>query len=234
MNRTMWFAVAAGLALTGSAEAQVFRGAAHNGPQWGAPAPGAQYYVGPGGQLYYVPGVPTPGVAQPPTDPCCPCPPGSGPCKDDCTNPPRITYKPYNCPPSQVCTPIDVTVTPGPTPDCMEIPFYGKPVTSKQKVNVPVRVIECEEVIRFKDYTIDLKCCEITVCVPCERCVVKRERCVEQEREVTVEAYRRRDQTIDVYAIGVAGLPTKYVLKLKMMEQDFKAAYPSAAVPTYP
>lgn len=238
MDRKMWLAAAVALAVAGSAEAQVFRGRTTSGTSPAPAAPsGTQYYVGPGGVLYAAPVPPAyvaPGVVQS-ADPCCPCPPGgSGRCKDDCTNQPRITYHPENCPPTQVCKPIGVTITPSPEPECVNIPFYGKPISSKQKVKVPVHYMECEEVIRFEDYTINLKCCSITVCVPCEVCQVKREKCVEQEREVAIEAYRRRDQTIDVYALNVPGLPTKYVLRLKMSEPDFKTAYPGLNPPTYP
>lgn len=239
MCKRICLALVVSLTLAGSAHAQLFRGrtAAGAGGMNSAPPP-QRYFAGADGTIYVVPanypGTIIQGNIISSADPCCPCPPGSSGCKDDCINPPRIIHKPYNCPPSEVCKPIPVVITPGPGPDCVEIPFYGKPVAFKHKAKVPVVLIECEEVIRFMDYTIDLKCCEIKLCVPCERCIVKREKCVEQEKEVSIEAFRRRDGTIDVYALNVPGLPTKFVLRLKMSESDFKAAYPGHPVPTYP
>jgi hypothetical protein len=240
MYQKMWLAMAVSLTLTASAEAQIFRNRTmYGGPGVVSPAPSApQYYVGPGGTLYAMPsgnpGIVYGGPLQS-TDACCPCPPGPGRCHDDCTNPPRIIYKPYNCPPTEDCKPIEVTITPGPKPDCVEIPFYCKCIDFKFTEKVPVRVIECEEIIRFKDYTIDLKCCEITVCVPCERCIVKREKCELRPLEVKIHACRRtKDKTIDVYALDVPGMPTNYVLHLRMSEDEFKKAYPGIAPPVCP
>jgi hypothetical protein len=168
---------------------------------------------------------------------CCPCPPGSsGNCKDDCKSsyPFKIVPRPENCPTTRTCTPINVTTLPLDKTDCKDIPFYGKPVAFKKPLKVPTLVEECREEIRFKDVTVSFFCCEITVCVQCEKCYVKTKRCVEVEKEVAIEAYRRQDQSIDVYGQDVPGLPKQFVLQLKMKEADFKAAYPNAPLPTYP
>ena len=169
-------------------------------------------------------------------NPCpCPCPPGpSGQCSDTCTNPPKITYHPERCPPTKDCKPIPVEYTPQDPANCINITFYGKPVSYKYDVDVPVIQEECKEVFRFKDVTIDFICCSVTVCVPCEVCWEKAKKCVLVKKNVNVEALRRQDGTIDVYILGIAGMPKKYVHALKMSEADFKTKFPNQALPTYP
>jgi hypothetical protein len=163
----------------------------------------------------------------------CPCPPGSGGCPGPCTRP-QIFYHPERCLPELKCEDIPYEVTPALPGNCIEIPFYGKPVTFKATTKVPVIVVECEEIIEFKDITIRFKCCDVKVCIPCRKCWKKTERCVETDVEVNLEALRRRDQTIDVYALNVPGLPKRFVLRPQMTEAQYKGEFPNKPIPTYP
>lgn len=222
--KTPFWSVLGVLALASVAQAQLFHRVDRRPPVV-MPAPSVQQYpsivIGPASTANS--NVPCP----------CPCPDGSSGCSDSCTNPPKITYHPEKCPPSTTCKPIPYELTPQDPTDCINIPFYGKPVTFKFDVEVPVIQEVCKQEIRFKDVKIDFVCCSVTVCVPCEDCWAKTKKCVLVKKNVGVEAYRRQDGTIDVYILGVAGMPKKYVHALKMKEDEFKKQFPGQTPPTY-
>lgn len=162
----------------------------------------------------------------------CVCPTPSGGCPGPC-HPPAIAGHHGGI--VRVCKDLPYEITPPEGGTVVIKPYYGKPVAFKADVKVPVAVTECLETIEFKDIYLHVGLCVVRVCVPCAICTDKVERCEERTRpEVAVEAYRRRDNCIDVYALNVPGLPKKFILHPRITEDDYKKEFPGKPVPTYP
>ncbi len=168
--------------------------------------------------------------------PLSPCPPG-GPCGSlpgtaHC-RPPTITHvsNPL-CECKEDCKPISIAIAGTiPTYDTMT-PYYKSCVDTADKVCVPVIISSTEEYFKFETKTIDLICCKIDVCVPTERCLRTSKKCEVRERADTkLQVCRRYNGTIDVYAIDVPGMYTKYVLNMAITDQEFKTLYPNAKAP---
>ncbi len=243
LRNVFGLALAACLALTTMAQAQrrvVYTQPAPSQPQYTQPV------YGPASQGVVVServisetvisSQPAEAGGAPRAKPLSPCPPGS-PCGSlpgmpHC-KPPTITHvsSPL-CECKEECKPITIAIVGTiPTYDTMT-PFYKHCVDSTDKVCVPVIVSSTEEYFKFETKTIDLICCKIDVCVPTERCLRTSKKCEVRERADTkIQACRRYNGTIDVYAIDVPGMYAKYVLNMAITDQEFKTLYPNAKAP---
>lgn len=163
----------------------------------------------------------------------CPCLPApTGHCSDNCVAPFQLT--PSNCPVVRNECDIPFTVTPIQQPVCQTHAFYGPSQKFQDVVNVPVLVETCTEVIKFETVAINLQCCTVSVCVPCKKITEKTQACTSLPKKIDLESFRRKDGMIDVYALNVPGMPTKYVQRQKMSEDEYKVVFRGAPVPMYP
>ena len=128
-----------------------------------------------------------------------------------------------------IIEPIDSTVCDGPeectdfdnTPvgdleevDGPDVNYYDECKEHKVKIEVPVLVKHKTEYLKTDILEYKTKCCKITICVPCKCCKKVKKECTLQERMVTVDIRRRRDNHLlyDVYVLGVQGMPKQWLL----------------------
>lgn len=156
---------------------------------------------------------------------CCDHDP-SIPCTPECKkgkNDPVVTSK---CPPgSEDCKPIPIEVVPGIEKIETDEKFYVKCDNYEAKVPVPVLEVKKTERCEFKKYTYSVDCCEITVCVPCKRCVTESKKCVTKisDKPQKIRICERRDGTVDVYVLDVPGMPKQWLLYMEASLATVKA-----------
>lgn len=159
--------------------------------------------------------------------PCnCGCSNPSGSCWDlggNCITPVII---PGTCCIETNCKDIPVVFCPQPDINCVKKPAYQECKSEKRKVKVPETKEICEEFLKFKNIDVPFPCCKVQVCVPCAICVKKSKVCEPVIKEITVEICKRWDNSFDVYAINVPGMPTKYVLELAVKQGDLDTKFP--------
>lgn len=117
--------------------------------------------------------------------------------------------------------------------DCEEHKFYDHEKTFNG-ISVPGPVLKKvkTQTIEFKTLKYTVKCCEITVCVPCKECCEVTEDCEMQDVKATVIAKRRTGtNNYDVYALNVPGMPKEYMLYLNTPEAEVENGLPGVLLP---
>ncbi|SFI18303.1 hypothetical protein [Planctomicrobium piriforme] len=189
-----------------------------------------QKVIYPGGKVVYEPvpeatapvttyaaHAPAVDVAAAPSSTSCCCSGGSGPCTPACKkglNLPEVKGECGN--PKTDCKPITPEIDHNITTRDEHIPFYKKCIDIKGYVPIPVLLKKTVEKCEFKKITYKIDCCEITVCVPCQKCVTISKDCVQElskEKYDIRVCYRYTDPTIiDVYVLNAPGLPKEWLL----------------------
>lgn len=175
---------------------------------------------------------PVPGAAPSTGVSCCEGSSTGGHCTPECKkglNLPEVKTT-GECHGTEKCTPIEVHVNgylpeyPG---DLLKFYKHCYVVTAI----VPVPVIEVKQVERcdFKKYTYkvgydkDHKCCEVTVCVPCQSCLVDTKVCVIKDLPEKVQICERQDGSFDVYVLDAPGMPQKWLLYVSITKAEVAA-----------
>ncbi len=152
---------------------------------------------------------------------CCAGSSNGGKCTPECArglNAPRVeSVNSVDCPNSRVCKPIEVPVEGELKTETVDEKFYVECKDNEAQVQVPVIEQLTSEVCEFKKIEYTVKCCKITVCVPCQSCVTTTTRCVTKKStdKHKLRVCLRRDGTYDVYVIGVPGMPKEWLLYLE-------------------
>lgn len=195
-----------------------------------APAKKAEEKAAPVAVVAAAEPVPAPTAAGTPV-PCPGCDGGgdNGECKQCKPGINKPIIKPIH---SEECNESEECIDFDNTPDgCLEevdgpdVNYYDECKKHEVKIEVPVLVKHKTEYVKTKTLTYNVKCCEITICVPCKCCKKVKKECTLKERLVTVDIRRRRDNHLyDVYVLNVKGMPKQWLLVTDGTAADVKAA----------
>lgn len=120
------------------------------------------------------------------------------------------------CPDGKECKDIPVVIDGDLYSESHDEHFYVKPCKEFHNIKVdgPKLVKRCKETREFKTITYTVKCCKVTVCVPCKDCVEITEECeIAKIVAPTIKVCQRVSTgKYDVYVIGVRGMPQEWLL----------------------
>ncbi len=138
-------------------------------------------------------------------------------CKPGLNKPSIVDVENGQCPDGKSCLDLPVDVIGELETERHDEKFYIQCKDySDVKVDGPKLVTRCKETREFKTHSYTIKCCKITVCVPCKDCKEITEECEIAKIVAPKIKICKRTSTgkYDVYVIGVKGMPKEWMLFL--------------------